>query len=129
MFDDMVTAVKEIGRVLKPGKPLVMAIVHPMYSGGSFSGRRTNANRAFILTRPYFQPERYLRTDKRDDLSMTFHREHRPLQAYAQALTDAGFTIEQLIEPTDPNQGKPWYRVPMFLDVLATVRPSERTWP
>jgi SAM-dependent methyltransferase len=89
-FDDMVTAVQEIGRVLKPGKHLVMAIVHPMYSGDSFSG-------------------------------------HSALQAYARALADAGFTIEQLIEPTDLDVGKPWHRVPMFLDVLATLRSAQRT--
>jgi SAM-dependent methyltransferase len=125
-FDDMVAAVQEMRRVLRPGKHLVMAIVHPMYSGGAFSGDSADVNRPFILSRSYFQPERRVRRDKRDDLSMTFHREHRPLQAYTQAMTDAGFTIEQLIEPTDPNQAKPWHRVPMFLDILATLRSSGR---
>jgi hypothetical protein len=53
---------------------------------------------------------------------MTFYREHRPLQAYIDALLVAGFSIEKLVELTDEAEGKP---IPMFLDILAVRRPRE----
>jgi len=34
-------------------------------------------------------------------MTVTFHGEHRPLQAYTKALADAGFVIERLREPTN----------------------------
>ena len=53
---------------------------------------------------------------------MTFYREHRPLQAYIDAVLGAGFIIEKLVELTDEADGKP---IPMFLDILAVRRPRE----
>lgn len=119
-IDDMAGAVGEIARVLKDGKKLALAIVHPMYSA---AGR--NPDETFVITRSYFEPGLCISTDKHDDLTVTFHREHRPLEAYVQALIEVGFSIDQLREVTDNDEGKARHRVPMFLDIVATRRPRE----
>jgi SAM-dependent methyltransferase len=124
-IDDMPSAVKEIARVLKDGQKLALAIVHPMYSGGSFTEAGKNSDNDFVIKRSYFKPELCISTDKQDNLTVTFYREHRPLEAYVQALIMAGFRIEQLHEVTDKDEGKPCHRVPMFLDILATRQPRE----
>lgn len=57
---------------------------------------------------------------------MTFHSEHRPLEAYSRALEDAGLLIEAIREPraadalvaTAPRQRR-WQRIPMFLHLRA----------
>jgi hypothetical protein len=53
---------------------------------------------------------------------MTFHSEHRPIQAYTEALSAAGFVIERLREPTSADPGKPWHRIPLFLNIVAALR-------
>lgn len=125
-IDDLRGTVKEIARVLEDGQKLALAIVHPMYSGGKFSAAGKNQDDDFVIKRSYFKPEVLSSTDQRDSLQVTFYREHRPLQTYAQALLECGFSIEQLHEVTDEDESKPWYRVPMFLDILATRRPREK---
>ncbi len=114
-IDDMPGAIQEIARVLADGRKLALAIVHPMYSA---SGK--NPDDDFVLKRPYFTPDLCVSVDTRDSRTMTFYREHRPLQAYIDAVLEAGFSIEKLVEPTDEAEGKP---IPMFLDILAVRRP------
>jgi len=116
-IDDMPGAVQEIARVLADGQKLALAIVHPMYSA---SGK--NPDDDFVIKRPYFTPDLCVSVDTRDSRTMTFYREHRPLQAYIDAVLDAGFSIEKLVELTDEAEGKP---IPMFLDILAVRRPRE----
>ena len=125
-IDDLPGAVKEISRVLADGQKLALAIVHPMYSGGTFSAAGKTSDDNFVIQRSYFKPELCISSDSRDSLTVTFYREHRPLQAYIQALLDAGFSIDKLHEVTDEDERKPWHRVPMFLDILATRRPREK---
>jgi hypothetical protein len=104
-----------------------MAIVHPINSAGQFTGDKTDPGRPFVIAGSYLDPERYTDTVTRDGLTVTFHGEHRPLQAYTEALAGAGFVIERLLEPTSPDPGKPWHRVPLFLDILATLQhPAHR---
>jgi SAM-dependent methyltransferase len=110
-MDDMPGALREIARVLEHGKPLVLAIVHPMYS----HGRTGNGS-------DYFQPELRVTVDQQDDLTVTFYRVHRPLESYMAALLDAGFTIDRLHEVTEPDRTHPSHRVPMFLDIVATKK-------
>jgi len=123
-IDDMRGAVTEIARVLQDGEKLALAIVHPMYSGGKFDTAR-GSEKNFVIKRSYFKPELLVSHGSQGNLTVTFYREHRPLQAYFSALLDAGFTIEQLREVTDEDEGTPWHQVPMFLDILATRKPRK----
>jgi hypothetical protein len=50
---------------------------------------------------------------------MTFHSEHRPLHDYVDALADAGFLVERLREVGEPDPESKWYRIPLFLHILA----------
>ena len=124
-IDDMRGAITEIARVLEDGGKLALAIVHPMYSGGKFSAA-SGSKKDFVIKRSYFKPGLCVSQDSQDSLTVTFYREHRPLQAYVKALLAAGFSIEQLNEVTDEDEGKPLHRIPMFLDVLATRQPREK---
>ena len=139
-IDDMPSALKEIARVLEDGKQLALAIVHPMYShvrASSVGNGDGNPN----ASPNYFQPELRISTDRQGDLTVTFFREHRPLEAYVSALLDAGFDIDQWRELTEPDKTSPNHRLPMFLDILATKKlsdvphrgrprdPRAATWP
>jgi hypothetical protein len=61
---------------------------------------------------------------------MTFVSEHRPIQAYVDALADAGLVVERLRETDVPEpaitrpRGRRWQRIPLFLHVRA-VKASE----
>jgi SAM-dependent methyltransferase len=124
-IDDLTAVVSDLSRVLTPGGRLVMATVHPLNSAGEFPGERGDGARPFVIAGSYLRPERYVDTFDRDGLTVTFHGVHRPLQAYTEALADAGFVIERLLEPTDPNPEKAWHRVPLFLNIVATrARPA-----
>jgi len=121
-IDHMPAAVGEIARILTVGGRLVIAIVHPINSAGRFTGDRADPDRPFVIGGSYLKPERYVDAVDHDGLTMTFHGEHRPLQAYTEALADAGFVIERLREPTSPDPARPWSRVPLFLNIVAALR-------
>ncbi len=123
-MDDMPGVIGEIARVLKDGKKLAMAIVHPMYSVGIFSATSTS-DEDFVVKGSYFQPELRISEDRQDGVKVTFIREHRTLERYIQSLLDAGFTIERLHEVTDKDESNPRHRVPMFLDILAIRTPRQ----
>ncbi len=125
-MDDMPGAIDEIARVLKDGCSLALSIVHPLYSGGGFSPTSDGPDR-FTIKRSYFINERLISTDEHNDIKVTFFREHRPLQTYTQALTNAGFTIAELHELTDEAKGRDRDGIPVFLDILATRRPRAKS--
>jgi SAM-dependent methyltransferase len=120
-IDNMEIAVKEVARILMPKGRFGIAIVHPIYSGGGFADAQGDDD-PFTVKKSYFQSTPCSPTHAGGDLTMVFHREHRPLRAYTQALTGAGFVIEQLNELTDPDKPEPRRGIPMFLDILATLR-------
>jgi SAM-dependent methyltransferase len=120
-IDNMEIAVREVARILMPNGRFVIAIVHPIYSGGHFLDSQGEDN-PFAVDKSYFDAAPSSPQHAQGDLTMVFHREHRPLRAYTQALTGAGFVIEQLNELTDPDKPESRRGIPMFLDILATLR-------
>ena len=118
--DDLREAVAELARVLVPGGALCMAIVHPLNSAGRFEGEGRDA--PFVIESGYTESFRYHDDVERDGLTMDFHSEHRPLQAYADALEASGFVVERIREVTVDDRGDRWSRIPLFLDLRARAR-------
>jgi SAM-dependent methyltransferase len=125
--DDFEGALRESARVLQPGGRLCLAIVHPMNSAGRFESEEPASR--FVIEGSYLERFRYAAEIERGGLRMTFASEHRPLEAYAEALADTGLLIERLREPRIPEsaivlaRSRRWQRVPLFLHVLA-VKPG-----
>jgi SAM-dependent methyltransferase len=123
--DDLAGTVAEVARVLRPGGRLCMAVVHPLNSAGRFVGRGPEA--PFVIEGSYLDRSRYRDDVERDGLTMTFLSEHRPLSAYATALTDTGMLIERVGEPALPEhdirraKDPRWQRVPLFLHIRARL--------
>jgi SAM-dependent methyltransferase len=124
-IDDMPRAVREIARVLEDDCLLHLAIVHPMYSGGKFSKTRKRSN-LFVIKRSYFKPKQLVSTDVHGGLRVTFFREHRPLQVYMNALIEAGFELENLLELADEDHSRNRNGIPIFLDIVARRRPRDK---
>jgi SAM-dependent methyltransferase len=126
-IDDLAGATAEIGRVLARGGRLCAAIVHPVSSAGDFQGREPDA--PFVIAGSYADPAPVSAVIDRDGIRLTFHSEHRPLEAYSRALEAAGLLTEAIREPRagaeliarDPPQRR-WARVPLFLHIR-TLRP------
>jgi len=122
-IDAMPAAVKEVARILVPGGRFCLAIVHPINSSGRFEASTPDAR--FVISGDYLRPFRYVDTVERDGLSMTFHSQHRPIEAYFVALEEAGFLVEALREPGVPDrsivsaEGRRWQRLPLFLHLRA----------
>jgi SAM-dependent methyltransferase len=76
----------EIARVLRPARPLAIAIVHPL-------------NRPDEDLDRYFETLRFHDAVTRDGLTMTFDGVDRPLSDYTTALSRNGFVIDRLTEP------------------------------
>jgi SAM-dependent methyltransferase len=93
--DDFTGAVSEIGRVLRPGGTLCLAVVHPFASAQDVSSMHTGA---FRVSDPYLDQRRYVDSIERDGLAMTFTSMHRPLGAYTSALFANGMAITALTE-------------------------------
>jgi SAM-dependent methyltransferase len=119
-IDDVVPAIAEIGRILAIGGKLVIAIVHPLNSAGSFDQSAPGPKPPFVIKDAYTEPRHYTNTRVRDGLSMTYHGIHRPLQVYTEALADAGLVIERLREQTTDDPGNKWSRIPLFLHIVAS---------
>ena len=122
-IDAMPAAVSEIARVLRPGGKLCAAIVHPINSAGNFTHKAADA--PFVIEGEYLRPFAYSDTIERDGLSMTFHSQHGPLEAYFLALEAAGLLVETLREPSVPDHAiateatRRWQRLPLFLHIRA----------
>lgn len=122
-IDDIPHAVAEAARVLAPAGQLLAAIPHPVNTAGTFASRADDA--PFVITGSYLQPAPLTMLAERDGFTLTFHSEHRPLQAYARAAEQAGLLIETLREVAVPaavaaagQRGRRWQRIPLFLHLL-----------
>lgn len=121
--DDLEGAAREAARVLEPGGRLCIAVVHPLNSAGTFEGDA--ADSPFTIGGSYLERSFYADEITRDGLEITFVSAHRPLQAYTEALSEAGLVIERLREPAVPEftisrpRSRRWQRVPLFLHLRA----------
>jgi SAM-dependent methyltransferase len=122
--DRMEAALHETARVLMTGGTLVLAITHPLNTAGSFTPGPDELARPFVISGSWFERRPLFDTCARDGFTMTFHSEHRPLQAYADALADAGFLIERLREVGNPDETDKWHRIPLFLHLRARLTPA-----
>lgn len=111
--DDVDNAIREAARVMGSGGRFCFAFTHPVQSMAEY------ADVPAELVHPYFVPRRISDTIRREDHSITFNMEHRPLERYAKALEDGGFLIETLREPMpDPEylaqypRAERWTRIP-----------------
>ena len=126
-MDDLGAVVAEAARVLQPGGHFCFAILHPLRTAGTWAG-----DGSFVLD-SYFARRPYVVTDAHDDVSVEMWSEHRPLQAYSDALTAHGFVIEELREPEPFGDmirsdgvgiSEKWTRIPFAVHVRALKRPS-----
>ncbi len=122
-MDDMPSAIGEARRVLGPGGRLCLAIVHPLNSAGAFAGEDSDS--PFVISGSYLDTFRYTDEIERDGLAVTFTSDHRPLEAYFEALGAAGFLVERLREHAVPDDAirrprqRRWQRLPLFLHIRA----------
>jgi SAM-dependent methyltransferase len=126
-IDRMPAAVAEAARVLEPGGQLCAAIPHPVNSAGRFSGR--DAAAPFLIEGSYLDAAPADWVADWGDVTMTFHSEHRPLEAYSRALEAAGLLIEAIRETRAPDAmvaaapgQRRWQRIPLSLHLRA-VKP------
>jgi SAM-dependent methyltransferase len=121
--DDMEGAVRESARVLEPGARMCLAIVHPLNSAGSFQS--DDADSPFCIDGSYLGQSAYSDEMRRNGLDITFVSKHRPLEAYTEALANAGFHIERLREPPVPDDAVTvprnlrWQRLALFMHIRA----------
>ena len=93
---DFAANVREVFRVLKPGARFIVANLHPMRSAGGSWLRGPDGARQHIMLDNYFaEGERHLTMQ---DVGITNF--HRTLSTYVRGFLWAGFTIEDIIEPT-----------------------------
>lgn len=124
-IDDMVGAVREAWRVLRPGGRFCICVTHPINDAGRFEHDQPGS--AFRMD-VYRGRRRFDETLTRDGVTMRVVGSCYPLEDYAQALEEAGFLIEAFREPAVDKsdiapRGERRLRIPNFLFIRA-VRPA-----
>jgi SAM-dependent methyltransferase len=113
--DELEAVVREIARVLEPGGPLCVSVVHPVNSLRMAPG--------------WFAEHRLAERHEHEGAGITFHDVHRSLSSYFGALEAAGLNVEALREPVPGAEllarrpdAEQWTRMPCFLHLRA-VKP------
>ncbi len=123
-MDRMPQAVAEAARVLERGGRLCASVPHPVSSAGAFQGRDGDA--PFLIEGSYLDAAPADWVAERGGIQLTFHSEHRPIEAYSRALETAGLLIEAIRETGAPEamvaaspDKRRWQRIPLFLHLRA----------
>jgi SAM-dependent methyltransferase len=114
-IDDMPGAIREAARVLEQKGRFCICITHPMRDAGRFEERGRDA--PLVIRSSYFDKRLFQLRVARDGLELDFRYWAYPLETYVRALEDAGFLIESLREPPDPDRP-----VPNFMLMRAVKR-------
>jgi hypothetical protein len=107
--------------------------VHPINSAGAFTDEAPSST--FVVDGSSLAQSFYADHVSRDGLEVTIVSAHRPLEAYADAITSAGLVIEGVREPAAPDhafsdeRGRRWQRIPLFLHMVAVKRSSPSAGP
>jgi SAM-dependent methyltransferase len=104
-IDDMPAAVREAARVLEPRGRFCACITHPMRDAGRFE--QSGRDAPLVIRGSYFGKRRFAMTVARDGLEIDFRGWTYPLEDYVRAFEEAGFLIEALREPPDPDRPTP----------------------
>jgi ubiquinone/menaquinone biosynthesis C-methylase UbiE len=123
-ISDLPRTLHSVARVLRPGGWFVFAILHPCYHTAR-SGEMEIADGVVRTIGAYFQ-EAHWRSETRPGPPGKVGSYHRTLATYVNALTDAGLTLERLVEPRGKavaaespslaGMGRPvWMEVPAVL--------------
>jgi SAM-dependent methyltransferase len=99
--EDLTGVTREAARVLEPGGHVCLAIVHPVNSAGEFSAGEADA--PFVVYDSYLDESYFVDEIERVDAWLLLESIHRPIQAYTDALADAGLLIERLREVALPD--------------------------
>jgi SAM-dependent methyltransferase len=115
-MDDLQGVLDEVARLLVPGGHLCLSVLHPVNTWGHIGERR------------YFEVVRYNERVESGGVGVTLHDTHRSLQSYFDALADAGFLTERVLEPIPDDshvaevpQIAGWRDRPSFLHVRAVL--------
>jgi SAM-dependent methyltransferase len=126
--EDLGGVVREAARILVPGGRLCLAIVHPVNSAGEFEAREAAA--PFVIHGSYLDESYFVDEIERDGARLLLESVHRPIQAYVDALADAGLLVERIREVAlpehadrDPHSPR-WRRIPLFLHLRAVKPPG-----
>lgn len=98
--DPVTAAFREVARVLVPSGRLVIFLNHPLFQAPGAGWVEDH-----VLGEAYWRVGSYLVESESEEeveagVRLPFH--HRPLSSYLNALVDAGFELERMLEPPPP---------------------------
>jgi len=132
-LSDISTFLRESGRILGLKGKLILSVLHPCFAYPTMKLYKTfwqkilgQKPRGLVFN--YFSSGRSVRGEDNTPINVPFY--HRTLEDYSQALNQAGFVIEEMLEPHQLPEGilnkhpKLEYatRLPRFLFIKASLR-------